>query len=42
MWKAFEPRILSRLGKLYQAKTHEKIMSLVDQYNLDDNEFYFD
>ena len=42
MWKAFEPRILSRLGKLYQAKTHEKIISLVDQYSLDDNEFYFD
>ena len=42
MWKSFEPRILSRLGKLYRAKTHEKILSLVDMYNLEDNEFYFD
>ena len=23
MWKCFEPRILSRLGKLYRAKTHQ-------------------
>ena len=32
MWKTFEPRILSRLGKLYRAKTHEKLLSLVDMY----------
>ena len=42
MWKAFEPRILSRLGKLYRAKTHEKLFSLVDMYSLEDNEFYWD
>ena len=34
MWRTFEPRILSRLGKLYRAKTHQKIMELVDMYNL--------
>ena len=34
MWITFEPRILSRLGKLYRAKCHQKIMDLVDMYNL--------
>ena len=42
MWRAFEPRILSRLGKLYRAKSHEEILALVDMYSLEDNEFYFD
>ena len=42
MWRAFEPRILSRLGKLYRAKTHEQIMALLDNYSLEENEFYFD
>ena len=42
MWKCFESRILSRLGKLYRAKTHEEIMQCVDMYSLEDNEFYVD
>ena len=42
MWKSFEPRILSRLGKLYRAKTHEEIIKYVDMYSLEDNEFYVD
>lgn len=42
MWKVFKPRILSRLGRLSRAKTHEEILALVDTYSLEDNEFYVD
>ena len=42
MWKVFKPRILSRLGRLSRAKTHEEILALVDNYSLEDNEFYVD
>ena len=33
---------MSRLGKLYRAKTHQEIMQYVDMYSLQDNEFYVD
>ena len=32
----------SRLGQLAKVDTHEKIMELVDDYSLVDNEYFFD
>ena len=40
MWRTFEPRILSRLGRLYRARTHEEIQRCVDTYSLQENCFY--
>ena len=42
MWKIFEPKSRTRLGRLAHARTHEGIMDLVDAYSLIENEYYFD
>ena len=42
MWSLLGQKPLSRLGKLFRAKTHETILELADAYSLEKNEIYFD
>jgi len=42
MWKMLQQVPNSRLGMLYQARTHEDILELCADYSLVDNEFFFD
>ncbi|KAJ8033331.1 Potassium voltage-gated channel subfamily B member 2 [Holothuria leucospilota] len=42
MWKTLARLSHSRLGRLRYADTHETVMSLCDDYNLQTNEYFFD
>ena len=42
LWRFLDAFPQTRLGKLHCCRTHEEIMSLCDDYDLDNNEFYFD
>lgn len=42
MWKTLARLSHSRLGQLRHADTHETVMSLCDDYNLQTNEYFFD
>ena len=42
LWKVLELLPTSRLGLLARTETHEDIMSLCSDYNLAENEYFFD
>jgi len=42
MWRIFEAKPRTRLGRLSHARTHDDILDLVDAYSLEENEFYVD
>lgn len=42
MWRIFEAKPRTRLGRLSHARSHDDILDLVDAYSLEENEFYVD
>ena len=42
MWTLLQKHHTTRLGKLSRAFTREAILALADDYNLEENEYYFD